>query len=99
MSGVYVNEVHQAYLQVLAGLPQASITTHNYPLPMTYSEQQFKAAGDAVVTSTFLMIAFCFVPGKSILLRYAFIIIILLVQSRRAMMSMFSFQLRSQHLS
>ena len=62
--GVYVNEVHQAFLQVLTGVPTAQIIARNYPLPQTYKQKNDAATADAFVIALFAMIAFCFVPAS-----------------------------------
>jgi len=62
--GTYVNLVHQAYLQVVSGIPDAKITVHNYPLPETYKQKNNAATADAFVVALFAMIAFCFVPAS-----------------------------------
>lgn len=62
--GVYMNLVHQAFLQVLTDTPTASITAHNYPLPETYKQKNDAATADAFVVALFAMIAFCFVPAS-----------------------------------
>ncbi|KAJ1408914.1 ABC-2 family transporter protein-domain-containing protein, partial [Ochromonadaceae sp. CCMP2298] len=61
--GVYVNLVHQAFLQVLS-VPTAKITTHSYPLPTTYREKNEAASASAFVTALFTLIAFCFIPAQ-----------------------------------
>ncbi len=63
-AGVYVNEVHESYLRVLTGIPSASITVHNFPLPRTYLQDNAEASSNAFVASLFCMIAFCFVPAS-----------------------------------
>jgi ATP-binding cassette, subfamily A (ABC1), member 3 len=62
--GVYVNLVHQAFLQVLTDVPTASITARNYPLPLTYKQQNQAATADAFVVALFINIAFCFIPAS-----------------------------------
>lgn len=59
-----MNEVHQAYLQARTGNPSASITTHNYPLPQTYLQDQASSTGNAFVAALFFMIAFSFIPAS-----------------------------------
>lgn len=62
--GVFVNLVHQAYLQVATDTPTAKITVHNYPLPETYKQKNDAATADAFVVALFAMIAFCFIPAS-----------------------------------
>ena len=62
--GVYVNEVHQAFLQVVTKTPTAAITARNYPLPETYRQKNNAATLDAFVVALFAMIAFCFIPAS-----------------------------------
>ena len=52
-AGIYMNLVHQSYLQVISGKPAATIVTHNHPLPQTYKEQNQQATIDAFVVSLF----------------------------------------------
>jgi hypothetical protein len=61
--GVYINLVHEAFLQVLS-TPTASITARNYPLPQTYAEKNESATASAFVSALFLLIAFCFIPAQ-----------------------------------
>jgi ATP-binding cassette subfamily A (ABC1) protein 3 len=62
--GVFVNLVHQAFLQVVTGTPTATITARNYPLPETYKQKNDAATADAFVVALFAMIAFCFIPAS-----------------------------------
>jgi ATP-binding cassette subfamily A (ABC1) protein 3 len=62
--GVFVNLVHQAFLQVISDNPAASIKARNYPLPETYKQKNDAATADAFVVALFAMIAFCFVPAS-----------------------------------
>mmetsp|Transcript_62430 Transcript_62430/g.122842 ORF Transcript_62430/g.122842 Transcript_62430/m.122842 type:complete len:2323 (-) Transcript_62430:80-7048(-) len=62
--GVYVNLIHQAFLQVVTGTSTATITARNYPLPETYKQKNEAATADAFVVALFAMIAFCFIPAS-----------------------------------
>lgn len=62
--GIYVNQVHQAFLQVLANNPGATIKAHNYPLPPTYQQGTKTATISAFIVSLFCMIACCFIPAS-----------------------------------
>lgn len=62
--GIFVNLVHTAYLQVKSTISNAKITTHNYPLPITYDEQNEQNSGSAFLAALFLSIAFCFIPSS-----------------------------------
>jgi ATP-binding cassette subfamily A (ABC1) protein 3 len=62
--GVYVNEVHQSFLQVKSGIATAKITTRNFPLPRTFQQDNQEASENAFVTALFCMIAFCFIPAS-----------------------------------
>jgi hypothetical protein len=62
--GVYVNELHQALLQVVTGQTKAKITARNHPLPRTYKQDNEKKAVAAFVASLFFMIAFNFIPAS-----------------------------------
>lgn len=63
-AGVFVNLVHAAYLQVISGRSAASITVHNYPLPLTYDQIRQSNTISAFVVALFVMIALCFVPAS-----------------------------------
>jgi ATP-binding cassette subfamily A (ABC1) protein 3 len=63
-AGIYMNLVHQSFLQVISGVPTATITAHNYPLPQTFKQENQSAAIDAFVVSLFAMIAMCFIPAS-----------------------------------
>ena len=63
-AGMYVNQVHQSFLQVMSGISTAKIVAHNYPLPQTYKQENQSAAIDAFVVSLFAMIAMCFIPAS-----------------------------------
>ena len=62
--GIYVNQVHQAFLQVLANSSQAGITARNYPLPSTFKQQTQTATVSAFIVALFCMIACCFIPAS-----------------------------------
>lgn len=62
--GVFVNEVHDAYLEVKSKLSTASITTRNFPLPTTFKQDNEQNSASAFVTALFCMIAFCFIPAS-----------------------------------
>jgi ATP-binding cassette subfamily A (ABC1) protein 3 len=62
--GVFVNEVHQAFLQVRSDISTASITTRNFPLPRTFKQDNQEASQNAFVAALFCMIAFCFIPAS-----------------------------------
>mmetsp|Transcript_26423 Transcript_26423/g.39214 ORF Transcript_26423/g.39214 Transcript_26423/m.39214 type:complete len:1955 (+) Transcript_26423:136-6000(+) len=63
-AGVYMNLVHEAFLQVLTGVGAASITVRNYPLPRTWEQENNAASVDAFTAALFFMIAFCFIPAS-----------------------------------
>ncbi len=56
--------MHESFLRVLTGNPSASITVHNFPLPLTFVQKNAAASTNAFVASLFCMIAFCFVPAS-----------------------------------
>ncbi|RYH30057.1 ATP-binding cassette domain-containing protein [archaeon] len=60
--GIYMNLIHQAFLQVVTTTPTAQIITHNHPLPQTYKQENESATADAFVVALFAMIAVCFIP-------------------------------------
>eukprot|EP01031_Cornospumella_fuschlensis_P022275 gene22275-27238_t len=60
--GIFMNLVHQAFLQVVTTTPTAQIITHNHPLPQTYKQENESATADAFVVALFAMIAVCFIP-------------------------------------
>lgn len=62
--GVYVNQVHQAFLQVLTNTNTAKITTRNYPLPPTFEQQKQTALISAFIVALFCMIACCLIPAS-----------------------------------
>jgi len=62
--GIYVNQVHQAFLQVLTGSSSATITTRNFPLPTTFKQSTQTATVSAFIVSLFCMIACCFIPAS-----------------------------------
>jgi ABC-type multidrug transport system ATPase subunit len=62
--GLYVNEVHQSFLQVLANSEDAKITVRNYPLPRTFQQNSESASANAFAASLFFMIACCFIPAS-----------------------------------
>ena len=62
--GVYVNQVHQAFLQVLTNTNTAKITTRNYPLPPTFKQQKQTALISAFIVALFCMIACCLIPAS-----------------------------------
>lgn len=63
-AGIYVNLVHEAFLQVLSGDSSAKITVRNYPLPRTWLQNNDAATLDAFTAALFFMIAFCFIPAS-----------------------------------
>ena len=63
-AGIYVNLVHEAFLQVMTGNGKANIVVNNYPLPRTWSQDNNEAAVDAFTAALFFMIAFCFIPAS-----------------------------------
>ena len=62
--GIFMNLVDQAFLQVITGNNQSTITTHNFPLPRTFSQVRMSATQSAVTASFFFMIAFSFIPAS-----------------------------------
>lgn len=60
--GVFMNLMHQAYLQTVTKISTAKIVTHNYPLPLTWKQDNQSATASAFVVSLFVMIAICFIP-------------------------------------
>ena len=62
--GIYVNEVHQTYLQAISNIPTAQIVARNHPLPETYKQANEGATINAFVVALFWMIAFCFIPAS-----------------------------------
>ena len=62
--GIYVNQVHQAFLQVLSNTSNAKIITRNYPLPPTYKQETQTAKISAFIAALFCMIACCFIPAS-----------------------------------
>jgi ATP-binding cassette subfamily A (ABC1) protein 3 len=62
--GIYMNLVNSAFLQVVSKRPHASITAHNYPLPLTYDQIRQSNTISAFVAALFVMIALCFVPAS-----------------------------------
>eukprot|EP00981_Chlorochromonas_danica_P003709 scaffold684_cov167-Ochromonas_danica.AAC.8 len=60
--GIYMNLIHQAYLQTVTSTPTAKIVAHNHPLPVTFKQQSQSATASAFVVSLFVMIAVCFIP-------------------------------------
>lgn len=62
--GIFVNLVHEAFLQVMTGNGGARIVTRNYPLPRTWSQDNNSASIDAFTAALFFMIAFCFIPAS-----------------------------------
>lgn len=62
--GVYMNLIHQAYLQALNTIDTSTIKAHNHPLPQTYKQENESATMDAFVVSLFMMIACCFIPAS-----------------------------------
>lgn len=62
--GIYMNEVHQAFLQIISGTPTAYINAHNHPLPETWKQKNDAASADAFVVALFAMIAYCFIPAS-----------------------------------
>jgi ATP-binding cassette subfamily A (ABC1) protein 3 len=63
-AGIFVNEVHQSYLQVISSVNTAVITTHNHPLPQTYKQENQSQTANAFVVALFWIIAFCFIPAS-----------------------------------
>jgi ATP-binding cassette subfamily A (ABC1) protein 3 len=63
-AGIYMNLVHEAFLQVLTGDGSAEIKVRNYPLPRTWEQQNNAASVDAFTAALFFMIAFCFIPAS-----------------------------------
>lgn len=63
-AGIYVNLVHEAFLQVLTGKGKASLVAKNYPLPRTWKQDNNEASIDAFTAALFFMIAFCFIPAS-----------------------------------
>ncbi|CAE7395821.1 ABCA1, partial [Symbiodinium microadriaticum] len=63
-AGIYMNLVHEAFLQILTGSGSASIKVRNYPLPRTWEQQNNAATVDAFTAALFFMIAFCFIPAS-----------------------------------
>lgn len=62
--GIYVNELHNSYLQAATGFLTARIKINNHPLPPTYNEQHIDATISSFVVALFCMIAFCFIPSN-----------------------------------
>ena len=62
--GIYMNLVHEAFLQVLTSTPTAGISIRNYPLPRTWQQDNNSASVDAFTAALFFMIAFCFIPAS-----------------------------------
>jgi ATP-binding cassette subfamily A (ABC1) protein 3 len=62
--GIYVNELHNSYLQATIGILTANIKINNHPLPPTYNEEHIDSTISAFVVSLFCMIAFCFIPSN-----------------------------------
>lgn len=63
-SGIFVNLVDSAYLQVLTGKNTAYIKVKHHPLPRTYAQNQQAATLDAFLAATYFVIAFCFIPAS-----------------------------------
>ena len=63
-AGIYVNLMDEAILQMISNNKQAQITTHNYPLPRTFSQEKMTATQSALTAAFFFMIAFAFVPAS-----------------------------------
>ena len=63
-AGIYMNLVHESFLQVMTGNGKASIVANNYPLPRTWKQDNNEAAIDAFTAALFFMIAFCFIPAS-----------------------------------
>jgi ATP-binding cassette subfamily A (ABC1) protein 3 len=63
-AGIYVNLVHESFLQVMAGNGKANIIANNYPLPRTWKQDNNEASIDAFTAALFFMIAFCFIPAS-----------------------------------
>lgn len=62
--GVYMNLASNAIFKTLTGDPRAEIVTHNHPLPLSYNEQRASASIAGNTASTFILIAFCFIPAS-----------------------------------
>lgn len=63
-AGIYMNLVHEAFLQVLTNSNEASIKVRNFPLPRTWQQENNSASIDAFTAALFFMIAFCFIPAS-----------------------------------
>lgn len=63
-AGIYVNLVHEAFLQVMTRNGKANIVANNYPLPRTWKQDNNEASIDAFTAALFFMIAFCFIPAS-----------------------------------
>lgn len=63
-AGIYMNLVHEAFLQVMTGNGKATIVANNYPLPRTSKQDSNEASLDAFTAALFFMIAFCFIPAS-----------------------------------
>ena len=59
-----MNQVHEAFFQVLTNSSTARITTHNYPLPPTFKQNTQTATISAFIVALFCMIACCFIPAS-----------------------------------
>ena len=62
--GIYMNQMHTAYLQVITNTPTARIITHNHPLPETSLQLHTTVTQNAFIVALFAMIAWCFIPAS-----------------------------------
>ena len=67
-TGVFTNVANNGYFKAMTNDDSATITTHNYPLPLTNREKIEGAAISGFVVVIYIVIGFAFIPGIIIII-------------------------------